>query len=72
MEKVKIIIELKGGLVNAVYANTEISYILVEEDNLLVGSKPVSGPYAADEIFPDPRFLYRDSDLWDKIKHIDF
>lgn len=41
METIKVVIEIRGGVLQAVYSNQPLQYVVVDFDNINVGQNPV-------------------------------
>lgn len=48
VEKVKILIEVSGGTIQAVHSNSEVNFVIVDYDNINNGESPVSGVFVPD------------------------
>ncbi|MBW7893073.1 MAG: hypothetical protein H3C48_19030 [Chitinophagaceae bacterium] len=62
MQPIKLIIEIRGGKLSAVFATTYLSYIVVDYDKIEYGASPVSGRLAPDFISDKLYTLYTDPD----------
>lgn len=52
MNKTKVIIETRGGVLVAVYSNTPLDYILIDHDLTELGENPVHAPGEPDQVHP--------------------
>lgn len=77
MQRIKVLIEIRGGTLQAVYSNAPFDYVLVDYDNIDAGESPVSEPSQPDVITVDLFALYNEPDppgieIREELKRIKF
>lgn len=78
--KTKILIEVRGGIVQAVHANQNINIVIVDHDNIDQGQNPIASIQGADlinkngyiyELFTDQNSR-REMDIRNQLKRLKF
>lgn len=62
MKKPKIVIHVRGGVIQSVHANRSILYVIVDEDEPIAGGEKISDVYGEDSIFNENNFDILDSE----------
>lgn len=67
MENVKVINEIRGGVLQAVYANQPLQYVVVDFDNLDKGNAPVGPVMEPDFVTEDLHTIHGSNPAGDEI-----
>lgn len=79
MSKIKIVIEVRGGMVQAVRSNKNIEYVVVDYDNIDNGESPVGDKLDADTVWPGDTmydyysgFTTQETEVMEELKRMKF
>lgn len=67
MENIKVIIEMRGGALTAVYANHPLEYVLVDFDNIYQEEIPGLKVMQPDIVKPDLNTIYGVNETGERI-----
>jgi hypothetical protein len=67
MENTKVVIEVRGGIVQAVYASQPLQYVVVDFDNIFYGTPPVGEARTPDIVTEDLHTIHGGDPAGDEI-----